>query len=206
MGIIGNFNNESLYEPIKPTVILAQKSPEYAGMLVRVQPGTEPRVTLEIENLWRSFFPAKLLEVNRVDEMIAKQYESETRMHQLFLFFSGLTMFLSALGIFGLVVQAAEQRAKEVGIRKVLGASLTGIVTMLSGDFLKLVLIAMILASPVAWFALNKWLESYPYRTEISWWMHAVTSCIVLLITMLIVSFQAIKAALADPVKSLRNE
>jgi putative ABC transport system permease protein len=206
VGIIENFNNESLYEPIKPTVILAQRSPQYAGMLVRVQPGSEQRVAASIAALWQQFYPVKLLEVNHIDDLIAKQYESESRLHQLFMFFSGLTMFLSALGIFGLVVQAAEQRSKEVGIRKVLGASVMGIVTMLSGDFVRLVVIAIVIASPLAWLGLDKWLQNYPYRTEISWWMYAVTGSVVLIITMLTVSFQAIRAALVDPVKSLRNE
>jgi putative ABC transport system permease protein len=206
VGIIENFNNESLYETMKPTVILAQRSPQYAGMLVRVQPGMEQRVSASIEKLWKQFYPAKLLEINNIEELIDKQYESETRMHQLFMFFSGLTMFLSVLGVFGLVVQAAEQRSKEVGIRKVLGASVTGIVAMLSGDFVRLVVIAILIASPIAWFGLDKWLQNYPYRTDISWWMYVVTGSLVLIITMLTVSFQAIRAALVDPVKSLRNE
>ncbi|MEO6284421.1 MAG: permease prefix domain 2-containing transporter [Dyadobacter sp.] len=206
VGIIENFNNESLYEPIKPTVILAQRSPQYAGMLVRVQHGTERRVEAAIGRLWQQFYPAKLLEVNQIDDMLAKQYESETRLHQLFMFFSGLTMFLSVLGIFGLVVQAAEQRTKEVGIRKVLGASIMGIVTMLSCDFVRLVVIAIVIASPLAWFGLDKWLQNYPYRTDISWWMYAATGSVVLTITVLTVSFQAVRAALVDPVKSLRSE
>jgi putative ABC transport system permease protein len=115
-------------------------------------------------------------------------------------------MFLSALGIFGLVVQAAEQRAKEVGIRKVLGASVAGIVRLISKDFVKLVIIAIVVASPMAWYVLQKWLENYPYRTPISWWVFAVTAIVALLITISTVSFQAIRAATADPIRSLQNE
>ncbi|MCF0073608.1 permease prefix domain 2-containing transporter [Dyadobacter sp. CY261] len=206
VGVVGDFHNESLYEAIKPTILLAQKSSNYGGMLIRVQQNTEPQVAAGIRNLWKQFFPDKLLVINNVEDQLLKQYEAESKLHQLFLFFSGLTMFLSALGIFGLVVQAAEQRAKEVGIRKVLGASVAGIVGLISKDFVKLVLISIVVASPLAWYALQKWLETYPYRTPINWWVFAVTGAAVLLVTIATVSFQAIRAATADPVRSLRNE
>ncbi len=206
VGIVGDFHNESLYEPMKPTFILAQKAPEYASMLIRIQPGTEMQVGTGVRKLWKQFFPEKLLRIHNIEEKLEKQYEAESKLHQLFLFFSGLTMFLSALGIFGLVVQAAEQRAKEVGIRKVLGASVAGIVGLISKDFVKLVVIAIVVASPLAWYALQKWLENYPYRTTIHWWVFAVTGAAALAVTIGTVSFQAIRAATADPVRSLRNE
>ncbi|MGG7660918.1 FtsX-like permease family protein [Dyadobacter sp. BHUBP1] len=206
VGIVGDFHNESLYEPMKPTLILAQKAPQYAGMLIRIEPGTEMQVAAGIRKLWKQFFSGKLLRINNIAEKLSQQYESESKLHQLFLFFSGLTMFLSALGIFGLVVQAAEQRAKEVGIRKVLGASVAGIVGLISKDFVKLVIIAIVVASPLAWYALQKWLENYPYRTTIHWWVFVVTGFAALAVTIGTVSFQAIRAATADPVRSLRNE
>lgn len=206
VGIIGDFHNESLYEKIKPTLILTQKSPDYGNMLIRIQDGAEARVTKSIHKLWKQFFPGKLLRIHNIEDKLAKQYEAEAKLHQLFLFFSGLTMFLSALGIFGLVVQAAEQRAKEVGIRKVLGASVAGIVGLISKDFVKLVVIAIVVASPLAWYALQKWLENYPYRTTIHWWVFVVTGFAALAVTIGTVSFQAIRAATADPVRSLRNE
>jgi putative ABC transport system permease protein len=191
---------------MKPTLILAQKSPDYASMLIRIQPNTEQQVAAGIRKLWKQFFPDKLLRINNIEDLLTKQYEAESKLHELFLFFSGLTMFLSALGIFGLVVQAAEQRAKEVGIRKVLGASVAGIVGLISKDFVKLVVIAIVVASPLAWYALQKWLENYPYRTTIHWWVFAVTGFAALAVTIGTVSFQAIRAATADPVRSLRNE
>nr|WP_295931539.1 permease prefix domain 2-containing transporter [uncultured Dyadobacter sp.] len=206
VGVIGDFHNESLYEKMKPTLILAQKSLDYGCMLIRIQPNTEAVVVDGVRKLWKQFFPDKLLRIHNIEEKLAKQYEAESKLHELFLFFSGLTMFLSALGIFGLVVQAAEQRAKEVGIRKVLGASVAGIVGLISKDFVKLVLIAILVASPLAWFALQKWLESYPYRTTIHWWVFAVTGLAALIVTIGTVSFQAVRAATADPVRSLRNE
>jgi putative ABC transport system permease protein len=206
IGIVGDFHTESLHESMKPTLILAQKNSEYAGMLVRIQPHTEAQVISGVHKLWKEFFPDKLLRINNVEEKLLEQYETESKLHELFLFFSGLTMFLSALGIFGLVVQAAEQRAKEVGIRKVLGASVAGIVGLISKDFVKLVVIAIVVASPLAWYALQRWLETYPYRTPISWWVFAVTGAAALIVTIGTVSFQAIRAATADPVRSLRNE
>ncbi|OJV13639.1 MAG: hypothetical protein BGO21_04950 [Dyadobacter sp. 50-39] len=206
VGIVGDFHNESLYEPLKPTLILAQKAPEYASMLIRIEPGTEMQVGEGIQRLWRQFFPEKLLRIHNIEEKLEKQYEAEAKLHELFLFFSGLTMFLSALGIFGLVVQAAEQRAKEVGIRKVLGASVAGIVSLISKDFVKLVVIAIVVASPLAWYALQKWLETYPYRISIHWWVFAASGLAALAVTIGTVSFQAIRAATADPVRSLRNE
>lgn len=206
VGVVGDFHNESLYEPLKPTLILAQKAPEYAGMLIRIEPGTEMQVGAGVRKLWKQFFPEKLLRIHNIEEKLEKQYEAESKLHSLFLFFSGLTMFLSALGIFGLVVQAAEQRAKEVGIRKVLGASVAGIVGLISKDFVKLVVIAIVVASPLAWYGLQKWLENYPYRTTIHWWVFAVTGAAALAVTIGTVSFQAIRAATADPVRSLRNE
>ncbi|MGV3600907.1 MAG: permease prefix domain 2-containing transporter [Dyadobacter fermentans] len=206
VGVVGDFHNESLYEPMKPTLILAQRAPEYAGMLIRIQPNTEKQVTEGVQKLWNRFFPEKLLRINNIEDQLTRQYEAESKLHDLFLFFSGLTMFLSALGIFGLVLQAAEQRAKEVGIRKVLGASLAGIVALISKDFVKLVVVAIVLASPLAWYALQQWLKNYPYRTEISWWVFAVAGVVVLAVTVGTVSFQAIRAATADPVRSLRNE
>lgn len=206
VGIIKNFNNESLYESIKPTVIIAQRSAEYGSMLIRTQPGMETSVTASIQKLWKQFYTAKLLEIDSVEDRLSKQYEAESKLQQLFVFFSSLTMFLSALGIFGLVVQAAEQRAKEVGIRKVLGASVTGIVALLSRDFVKLVGFAIIIASPIAWYGIEKWLQNYPYRTDINWWIFTAAGFGAIFITLITVSFQAVKAAMTDPVKSLRNE
>ena len=206
IGIIENFNNESLYESVKPTVIIANRSAHYSSMLIRTEPGTEASVTTAIQGLWKKFYTAKLLEINSVEDLLTQQYETESKLQQLFVFFSSLTMFLSALGIFGLVVQAAEQRSKEVGIRKVLGASVAGIVALLSKDFVKLVSLSIVIASPIAWYGIDKWLQNYPYRTAINGWIFAAAGLGAIFITLFTVSFQAIKAAMADPVKSLRNE
>ena len=135
-----------------------------------------------------------------------KNYEAEARWKQIMLFAAVLTIFISCIGLFGLSVLAAEKRTKEIGIRKVLGASVSHITTILSKDFLKLVMIALVVAIPVAWLATGKWLENYPYRIDLSWWMFASAVILVILIALITVSFQAIKAAIANPVKSLRTE
>ena len=122
------------------------------------------------------------------------------------LFGAILTIFISCIGLFGLSVLSAEKRTKEIGIRKVLGASVNGVVTILSKDFLKLVFISLVIAIPAAWIAANKWLENYPYRITVNWWLFASAGILVILIALITVGFQAIKAAVANPVKSLRTE
>lgn len=138
--------------------------------------------------------------------MLANQYKEESKLQQLFTFFSGLSMFLAALGVLGLIIQATIQRKKEIGVRKVLGASIFSIVRLFSIDFVKLIIIALFIASPVAWWAMHKWLQDFAYRISIEWWVFALAAFIALLIALLTVSVQAIKAAIANPVKSLRTE
>ncbi|HVZ98134.1 MAG TPA: FtsX-like permease family protein [Chitinophagaceae bacterium] len=206
VGIVKDFNNESLKEPMKPVIIIAGPSPEYGGMLVKVQPGAEKQVTASINKLWRQFYPNKFLEIKWVDDMLAAQYKEECKLQQLFTFFSGLSMLLAALGVLGLIIQATAQRKKEIGIRKVLGASVTSIVRLLSVDFVKLIFIAVLIASPVAWWLMNKWLQDFAYRIHISGWVFLIAGIVSVLIALVTISFQSIKAAVANPVKSLRTE
>jgi putative ABC transport system permease protein len=124
----------------------------------------------------------------------------------LFNFFAGIAIFISCLGLFGLATYTAQVKTKEIGIRKVLGASVASIVELLSKDFLKLVIIAIVIATPLAWWAIHKWLEGFAYRTDIPWWIFAIAGLLALLIALVTVSFQAVKAAVANPVKSLRSE
>ena len=140
------------------------------------------------------------------DDEIAKNYKAEYTVSKLSRYFAFLAIFISCLGLFGLVTFTAEQRTKEIGIRKVLGASVTGIIRMFSKDFLKLVLIAALIAFPVAWWVMNKWLNDFEYRVDIGWWVFVVAGVAALLIALLTISFQSIKAAIANPVKSLRTE
>ena len=206
VGVVQDFHTQSFKELLGPTIITAEQSPQYGGMLIRVKPGSEQQVMRALRKLWRQFYPAKLLDTNWVDDMLAKQYESESKLRQLFTFFSSLTMILAALGVFGLIVYAVNQRTKEIGIRKVLGASVASIVRLFSSDFLKLVLLAIMLSSPVAWYFMNKWLQNFAYRINISWWVFAVAGILALFIALFTISFQSIKAAIANPVKSLRTE
>lgn len=141
-----------------------------------------------------------------MEQDLAKLYQTEQRMGSIFNTSALLSTFISCLGLFGLAAYVAERRTKEVGIRKVLGASVSNIVTLLSKEFIKLVLLANLIAWPLAWYAMNQWLEGFAYRIPMSWWIFAAAGIIALFIALLTVSFQAIKAAVANPVKSLRTE
>ncbi len=206
VGVVRDFHNQSFHEKLGPTIILGDRNPQYGAMLIRVSPGAQKQVTETLQGLWKSFFAYKLLDIGWVDEMLAAQYKSEQRLRQLFTFFSILTMALAALGIFGLVVHSAQQRVKEIGIRKVLGASVYSIVNLLSSEFVRLVLIAFLIASPIAWLLMNKWLENFSYRIDFPAWVMLLAGLVTLLAAVIPVSLQAIRAALANPVNSLRNE
>ena len=206
VGIVKDFNNESLKKPLNPTVIIAQKEPEYGGMLIRVAPGYEKQATAFVTRKWREFFPDKLLEINRVTDMLNDQYKTESTLQQLFTFFSSLSMFLAALGILGLIIHATEQRRKEIGVRKVLGASVTSIVRLFSFDFLKLIGFALVVATPVAWWLMSRWLTDFAYRIRISPWIFAAAGLTTITIALVTITLQAVKAALDNPVRSLRTE
>ncbi len=159
-----------------------------------------------IEAAWKELAPEAPFEYTFFDQDLAAQYKAEQRLGKIFSLFTGFAILVACLGLFGLAAFTAEQRTKEIGIRKVLGASVAGIVGLLSKDFLNLVLIANIIAWPIAWWVMSRWLDDFAYRVEIGWWVFAVAGCIALLIALLTVSYQAVKAALSNPVKSLRAE
>ena len=159
-----------------------------------------------MESVWHKELPAVPFEYQFLDEVVQKQYESEVTLGNIINSFTLMAILISSLGLFGLASFSAEQRSKEIGIRKVLGASVSGIVQLLSKDFLKLVAISFIIATPIAWWAMNKWLMGFNYRVPVSWWMFALAGLIAILIAIITVSFQAIKAAVANPTKSLKAE
>lgn len=206
IGIIENFHNESLLEKEKPLVISANRDLEGGAMLIRVLPGSEKRLTAALPELWKQYYPAQHLSYNWVDDLLAAQYRKESRLSTLFNVFTSLAIFLACLGLFGLVTFIIERRTKEIGIRKVLGASVASISGLISRDFLKLVIIAIFIASPIAWYFLNQWLQDYPYRIDIYWWIFVSAAAITLIIAAATLSFQTIRAALANPVKALRSE
>ena len=150
--------------------------------------------------------PNEPFEYSFLDEDFQKNYEAENRLSAIVGYFTVIAILISCLGLFGLATFSAEQRIKEIGVRKVLGASIAGIVTLLSKDFLKLIAISIIIASPIAWWVMSKWLQDFAYRTNISWTVFVITTLTALLIALITISFQAIKAAVANPVKSLRTE
>ena len=206
VGIIDDFNSESLHKATVPTVIVGQRNPSYGALLIRSRPGTSERVMQSIAATWKSLYPDKLLDMQIVSETLAKQYQAEKKLRRLFGGFSLLTLLLAALGVFGLVVHTTSLRVKEIGIRKVLGASVSSIVRLLSAGFVKLVLIAIVIASPLAWWAMNKWLEDFAYRIDIQWWMFAAAGLVAVVIALVTVGWQAARAATANPVESLRDE
>lgn len=206
IGIIDDFHSTSLHDPVKPTVIVMEENMRYANLLVKVKAGSEAHVLKAVNDIWKRLFLVSPIGINWLDDMVQQQYVKEQKQQTLFALFSGLALFLAALGVFGLIVHATEQRVKEIGVRKVLGASVTGIVKMLSGDFVKLVFIAILIASPIAWWAMDNWLQDFAYRIDMEWWMFALAGMVAVAIALLTVSFQAVKAALANPVDSLRDE
>jgi putative ABC transport system permease protein len=159
-----------------------------------------------METKWNKFNTGEPFTFSFMDDLYNKTYAAEQNTGTILNIFALLTILVACLGLFGLVTYTAEQRTKEIGIRKVLGASVTSVTKMLSKDFIKLVVIACLIAFPLSWWAMNQWLQSFAYRINISWWIFLAAGVIAILIALITVSFQAIRAAMANPVKSLRSE
>lgn len=206
VGVTEDFHSESLHKPISAYAFHDFESETRRFLLVKMNTGNLPETMGQIERAFKSSLPQSAFEYRFLDEHLDSLYRSEQRTAGVVLVFSIFSIFISCLGLFGLAAFAAEQRTKEIGIRRVLGASVAGITGLLARDFIKLVLLSVAVAVPVAWWGLNKWLTDFAYRVEIQWWIFAAAGLAALLIAFLTVSFQSIKAALANPVKSLRNE
>jgi putative ABC transport system permease protein len=206
VGVVKDYHFESLNQTIRPQLFTMKAGNEYGMAYIKIKPKTTTSSLKHIQATFKKLFPVNPYSYTFKDQENLKSYETEAKWKQIMLFGAILTIFISCIGLFGLSVLSAEKRTKEVGIRKVLGASVNSIVTILSKDFLKLVMLAMIIAIPVAWIVAGKWLEHYPYRIALSWWMFAAAGILVIFIALATVSFQAIKAALSNPVKSLRTE
>ena len=175
-------------------------------MAVRISSRDIPGLLNEMRSAWKSMASSEPFSYAFLDDEFNKQYGADQRRGEIFLVLSILAIVIACLGLFGLVTFAAEQRVKEIGIRKVLGAAIPDIFAMLSKDFLKLLLLSICIASPIAWWAMNKWLQDFAYRISIGWWMFVAVGAICLLIAIVTLSFQVAKAAFANPVKSLRSE
>ena len=197
---------QSPYEPVKPSVFRLYTNAQNIAIL-KINPSISIGTALsKIETVFKKFNPAQPFEYKFTDEEYAKKFGAEQRIGKLAAFFAILAIFISCLGLFGMASFTAEQRTKEIGVRKVLGASIFNLWTLLSKEFIALVIVALLIGIPLAWYFMHNWLENYRYRTEISWWIPALAAGGALLITLLTVSFQAIKAAITNPVKSLRTE
>ena len=205
VGVIDDYNHADLKQVVAPMLISLNDG--WEGQLgVRIRANALPTTIRQIEQLWRSQFPGKPFSYEFLDDTFNRTYQAEARTGYVFSLFAGLAVLISCLGLFGLAMFAAEQRTKEIGVRKVLGASVVSIVALLSTDFLKLVIVAIVVASPVAWYAMNRWLNDFAYKIDIGWWVFALAGALAIGIALLTVSFQSIKAALMNPVKSLRSE
>ena len=206
IGILKDYHTHSLREPIKP-VILDVKEYEYFGVIiVRALPGKTKEAIAGISKVYKEINPNYPFSYQFVDEEYKNLYRNELIISKLSVLFASLAILISCLGLFGLVMFSAEQRTKEIGIRKVLGASVNNILSLFSRDFISLIGIAFSIAVPVAWYSMNQWLQNFAYKIALTWWIFALAAGVSVLITCITVSYQAVKSAIANPVNSLRSE
>ncbi|NVM66134.1 putative ABC transport system permease protein [Mucilaginibacter sp. SG538B] len=206
-GVMKDFNYNSLHMEVKPFMLVYRNDPrQFNVMVVSTDSKNYKSLLGKMEALWRKDIADAPFEYSFLDTEVQKQYETEVTLSQIINAFTLMAIVISCLGLFGLAAFSAEQRSKEIGVRKVLGASVTGIVQLLSKDFVQLVLIALVISTPIAWWGMSKWLQAFEYRVTISWWMFALAGVLAMVIALLTVSTQAIKAARMNPVKSLKAE
>jgi ABC-type antimicrobial peptide transport system permease subunit len=208
VGVVKDFHLRDFHTTIDPAALMMDKE-DLSTINIKLNtadPGKWQQTIAAIEKKWNAFYPSGTFAYKFYDQTLEAMYKQERDLSRLINMATAIAIVISCLGLFGLAIITAFQRTKEIGIRKVLGASVAGIVKILSSDFLKLVLIALVIASPVAWWAMSKWLQDYAYRIKIEWWMFALTGAAAVLIALLTVGFHAVKAAVANPVKSLRSE
>jgi putative ABC transport system permease protein len=210
VGVVADFHENSFHEPVKPVVIGHMPELE-KGIAIKLattgmQASDAKMILAQVEKEWKTVYPEDNFECHFLNESIRWLYDQETKTAWLMNVVMIITIFISCMGLFGLAMFTAEQRTKEISIRKILGATAINIMTMLSSDFVKLVIISLVIASPIAWYFMNHWLEDFAYRIHISWWTFIVAGAAAILIALFTVSFQAAKAAIINPIKSLRTE
>ncbi len=205
-GVVKDYHFKPLTEKITPQLFTMSPGNNYGTEYVKIKANTETSSLRYIAKTFKGLFPLSPFIYTFKQEQNEQSYATEARWKEIILFSAVLTIFISCIGLFGLSVLSAEKRTKEIGVRKVLGASVSSIVSILSTDFLKLIFISLIISIPLAWIATNKWLQNYPYRITLSWWLFAAAGVLVISIALITISFQSIKAAIANPVKSLRTE
>jgi ABC-type antimicrobial peptide transport system permease subunit len=205
VGVIANFHDSDFTEDISP-IFIAYKPQWFSQIAIKISAQNTRFILDQIGEKWSNTFEGYIFEPHFMDERVAEQYEAEQRYLSLSKVFSGLAILIGCLGLYGLILFFVGQRTKEIGIRKVLGSNVTNILTLFSMDFFKLILIAGVLATPIAWYLMEQWLQGYAYRTQIHWWVFALAIVSIMVITLITISYQTLKVALASPVKSLRTE
>lgn len=206
VGVMEDFNISSLHEAIEPLIISPLERYQWAAS-IKLQAGHDiPSTLASIKNAWEDIFPKHIYDFNFLDQTIERYYEGEGRLYGLFKIFAFLALLISCLGLWGLATFAALQRTKEIGIRKVLGANLGQLILLLSKDFIRLIIISLIVAIPLAWYGMNKWLQNFAYSIDMKWWFFALSAVIVLSIALFTISFQSVRTARLNPITSLRNE
>ncbi|GAA4410596.1 ABC transporter permease [Nibrella viscosa] len=205
IGVLADYHQHGLQEKIKPVLTFIAPY-AFRFLALRLGPGNLSASVAQVERFWKARFPGYPFEYWFLDEDFDRQYRAEQRLARIFSVFASLAILIACLGLFGLATFTAERRTKEIGIRKVLGASVPSLVSLLSVDFLKLVLVAILVASPIAWYAMNRWLEDFAYRIDMPWWIFVVAGLGAVLIAFITISFQSLKAAFLNPVTSLKNE
>ena len=212
IGVMANINFESLHQAIVPLVLILPDDKDAANAFGRISikiAGNKDNITaalVHLEKTWKTYLPEVPFDYSFLDEKFQQLYQSEERQGTLFTVFSGIAIFIACLGLLGLSSFSISQRIKEIGIRKVLGASTTGLVRLLSVDFLRLIALAALIAFPIAWYAMHNWLSDFAYRIAIQWWVFGLAGLLAAIVALVTISFQALKAALVNPVKSLRSE
>ncbi|MCX6214305.1 ABC transporter permease [Spirosoma sp.] len=209
IGVVQDYHQQSLHQPFTPIMLFMDPAFSWiptAYYSIKFRTDKPQQLLGQVEGIWGALFPESSLDYFFLDEFYSRQYQSDRQYGLLFTLFAGLAIFIACLGLFGLATFSAQQRTKEIGVRKVLGATVASIVALLAKDFLKLVVIAIVLAVPLAWWAMNKWLADFAYKIDISWWVFALAGLLAVGIALLTVSFQSVRAALMNPVKSLRSE
>jgi len=206
IGVMKDFNFSSLHDQVTPFALMYDKDGRFlSNVTVALNSNNYKTLLSKIEKIWQNDVSIAPFEFSFLDQEVQKQYDTEITLSNIINVFTLMAIFISCLGLFGLAAFSAEQRNKEIGVRKVLGASVFNITQLLSKDFLKLVIISILISIPIAWWAMNKWLDAFAYKVGVQWWMFALAGLLAICIALFTVSFQAIKAAVANPVKSLRT-
>jgi putative ABC transport system permease protein len=208
IGVVKDFHFQSLHQKINPLFFnYSARFNEVSGTTaLRIKATDFTEAVTAVESTWKKFVSNRPFHYSFLDQTLAKQYHSEQSMQKIFTIFSSLAILIACMGLLGLAAFTTQQRTKEISVRKVLGASAGNIVAMLSKDFLKLVLIAALIAFPIAWWGMYKWLQGFEYKISMGWWVFVIAALTATLIALFTISYQAIKAAIANPVKSLRSE